>query len=729
MFKELGIERKDFSNFQNLEEEDIKALCSFKKNNPHWYDRFIKCKDIIKNREISIIDILKENMNDDKRANLIEQFECLRQIPECTEEYLHLRDRIKKMYIKYIMEGESDEKSKTKQDDDYEVFKNKLTSLLCSDNNRKILEEKLEEYEESEKGDEKLKLKKWLNSVLCLPFDNIKENREDVSIKIKDTLDGFDKKLYGMDRVKERLILFLNKKLREKNSKGCNIALVGKPGVGKCLHGDTEIIMYSLKIKKARDIVVGDVLLGDDSQPRVVLSVTSGRENMYRVLQECGNDYIVNKSHILTLKNNTTKEVQDICLKDLVDDYEMKEKEKSVKMNILKFDNYHPVSSSYEGTISLSYNAFIHGANLVNPDIKTDIPDNCIRWNMITKNYFYKGLTNNKNLITYDNKYMIIKIHESKPIELMLHLLRSMGYRCKYNFATRCLNILIAKCNENLFVKLIGEGDYYGFTLDGNERFVLSDWTVTHNTAIAKSLSDSLNLPFAQISFGGITSPEFLMGHDYTYIGSRLGEISRCLSRMGSKNGILFFDEFDKASDKKEIMSSLLHITDFSQNNEFRDNYCPEITQDLSKIWFIYSMNELPSDPAMLDRLEVIKVEEYNRFERELICKNYLFPKYLKELKIEDKVLIEESGVNRVVLLSSCDMDRKGVRELERYIGIVVEKIYFFLCNIDNNFNYDWFTKLSFYYKDSKILLCDDLIEKLVENSKIKDNSFMSMYM
>jgi len=367
--------------------------------------------------------------------------------------------------------------------------------------------------------------------------------------------------------------------------------------------------------------------------------------------------------------------------------------------------------------------------NLTNPEIESNIPNECNNWNFISKEYFYKGLISNKNYITYSEKFTNIKIHPSKPIKKLLSLLRSMGYRCIYDNFFNNIKIFVPKPKESIHIKYMGEGDYYGFTLDGNERFVLEDWTVTHNTAIAKSLSESLNLPFAQISFGGITSPEFLMGHDYTYVGSRLGEISRCLNRMESKNGILFFDEFDKASDKKEIMSSLLHITDFSQNSEFRDNYCPEITQDLSKIWFIYSMNELPTDPAMLDRLEVIKVEEYTTNERELICKNYLFPKYLGELKIEDKVQIEENGIKKLVLLSSFGSDRKGVRELERYIGIVVEKVYFYICNMNNNFSYDWFNKISKYYKNEKVHINDDLIEKLVENSKNQDNSFLSMYM
>ena len=121
-----------------------------------------------------------------------------------------------------------------------------------------------------------------------------------------------------MKNVKERLLLFLNKKLRESNSRGCNIALVGKPGVGKCLHPDTEVRMYDLSIKKAKDIVEGDILLGDDQQPRKVLSVTTGREEMFSVTQTYGDTYIVNRSHILSLRERTTTQIVDISIEDLL---------------------------------------------------------------------------------------------------------------------------------------------------------------------------------------------------------------------------------------------------------------------------------------------------------------------------------------------------------------------------------------------------------------------------
>ena len=730
--KLYGFTEEESVYLENFEEEEIKALSEIKKMGKNMYDNFINSKEIIKNREISITEIITADIPNEKRANLIEKFECLKQIFPCTEEYLIIRDKIRQMYINYMSEFSQEYSKSTigKEkyiESDVMQFKKKIKELNCSDNNRKILEEKLEEFEEADKGDEKSKLKRWLSTSLSLPFDIITSNiDQDISNKIKDTNYFLDKKLYGMKSVKERLILFLNKKLRESGSRGCNIALVGKPGVGKCLHPETPIIMYDLTIKKAKDIILGDLLLGDDGTFREVLSLANGKEEMFRIFQEFGQEYVVNKSHILTLKENDSLKVVDIPLIDVLDTPNYK-------------DKYSPVSCCYKGYKSCSNARDIGrfmGSNVnnnVNNNFCRKIPDDYKMWDLDSKINFFKGLMETSEIVEEcpDKKSINIYLHHNKPIYTIIDLLRSSGIRCIYeNSFLKISDIYIP---EKIDIISIGEGEYYGFTVSNNERFVLGDWTVTHNTAIAKALSECLNIPFAQMSFGGVNNSEFLIGHDYTYIGSRPGELSRCMIRMGSKNGIIFLDEFDKASDKKDVMSALLHITDFSQNGEFRDNYFPELTQDLSKIWFIYSMNELPTDPAMLDRLEVIKVDEYTTLDRIAISKNYLFPKYLSELSlIKDKVILSDCGIKKVVDYSSAGLDKKGVRDLERFINIIIEKVYFYLSNKESEFDFDWFKKMKTCYNSEtdKITINESLVQKILEDiRKSGDDTFMSMYM
>jgi ATP-dependent Lon protease len=253
----------------------------------------------------------------------------------------------------------------------------------------------------------------------------------------------------------------------------------------------------------------------------------------------------------------------------------------------------------------------------------------------------------------------------------------------------------------------------------------------TGKTAIAKTLSKCLDFPFEQISFGGVSDPEFLTGHDYTYIGSRPGEIVRCLSRMGYKNGIIFLDEFEKTSGKKGISSTLLHLTDFTQNHEFRDNYLADITIDLSNIWFIYSMNSLPDDTALRDRIFTINVEGYNIKDKIQIVQNYLLPRAVKNIGRKDKdiTITEESAL---YLINKIDKgnENKGVRNLEKTIKDIVNKIHFLVSNkkdriLQVGFNITFDVKIINEYP---VQIGKESIDKFVEDTN-KDEVYLNMFL
>ena len=203
-------------------------------------------------------------------------------------------------------------------------------------------------------------------------------------------------------------------------------------------------------------------------------------------------------------------------------------------------------------------------------------------------------------------------------------------------------------------------------------------------TSIARLLANILDIGFQQISCGGIDRSDFFKGHDYTYVGSRSGEIVNCLKRMGTKNGILFFDEYEKVLSNKAISALMLHITDPSQNSEFRDNYFSELTIDLSHLWFIYSMNSLPSDEALRDRIFYIDIEGYTSKEKVSIVKNYILRKTLVNsgLKENDIVLDNETIKHLINQFSRGD---KGVRNLEKVIMDMVNKLKFLELHQDEN--------------------------------------------
>ena len=206
-------------------------------------------------------------------------------------------------------------------------------------------------------------------------------------------------------------------------------------------------------------------------------------------------------------------------------------------------------------------------------------------------------------------------------------------------------------------------------------------------TTIARSLSEILEYPFEQISFGGINSSEFLKGYHFTYVGSRPGEIVNCLMRMKYSNGILFFDEYDKVSQNPDIIASLLHITDFSQNASFRDNYLSDIEIDLSKLWFIYSMNEMPENSALRDRIFPIFIGGYETKDKVRIIVEYLFPKHLKNVGLDStQIVISDEVATYIIHKSQVDEKDKGIRTIEKAVKDIINKLSFVMNHTSQQF-------------------------------------------
>jgi ATP-dependent Lon protease len=195
-------------------------------------------------------------------------------------------------------------------------------------------------------------------------------------------------------------------------------------------------------------------------------------------------------------------------------------------------------------------------------------------------------------------------------------------------------------------------------------------------TFIVRILSEILQYPFCQISLGGITNSEFLKGHDYTYIGSQPGVITKSMMKMKNNNGIIFFDEFDKISNNKDVVSALLHITDVEQNHEFKDNYFPEISIDLSNVLWFYSLNEEPTSRPLKDRLHIIHIPKYTTKDLKNITRQFLIPKICKSIGLDgDNFTISERAIERVLF------GVNGIRELERQLRKIINKLYFVYKN------------------------------------------------
>lgn len=249
-------------------------------------------------------------------------------------------------------------------------------------------------------------------------------------------------------------------------------------------------------------------------------------------------------------------------------------------------------------------------------------------------------------------------------------------------------------------------------------------------TVISRLLASVMDYPFEQISFGGVSSPEFLKGHEYTYVGAQPGEIVKCLKKMKYKNGILFLDEYEKIADNRKVSSALLHITDPSQNMDFRDNYLSEITIDLSNIWFIYSMNSLPQDSALKDRIFSIEVPGYSFNEKVSIVEKYLIPKALKNTGMEEGSISMNKNTIKHLINEVCSSTDKGVRAIEKAIADIINKINFIYYNQDEsgtlaefNVSFDIGQKLEY-----PIVIDNKMLRKLISFKHVNE-SFNMMYL
>ena len=246
-------------------------------------------------------------------------------------------------------------------------------------------------------------------------------------------------------------------------------------------------------------------------------------------------------------------------------------------------------------------------------------------------------------------------------------------------------------------------------------------------TVISRLLASVMDYPFEQISFGGVSNPDFLKGHDYTYVGAQPGEIVKCLKKMKYKNGILFLDEYEKIADDKKISSALLHITDPSQNMDYRDQYLSEITIDLSHIWFIYSMNSLPQDSALRDRIFSIEVPGYSFNDKVSIVDKYILPKALQNTGMEAESITMDIKAIKYLINQVCSSYDKGVRSIEKAISDLINKINFIYHNQDEsgcltgfNVSFDIGEKLEY-----PIVINKNMVSKLIKFKSI--NEYFSM--
>ena len=496
-----------------------------------------------------------------------------------------------------------------------------------------------------------------VSMITGVPLTKVSQNENSKLSKMYESMSG---KVIGQEEAIQKVTKAIQRGrvgLKDPNRPIGSFIFLGPTGVGKCHGKGTKILMYDGSIKNVEDVKSGDLLMGDDSKPRRVLSLARGKDKMYKINPIKGDSFICNAPHILSLKNTTTKNLVNIPLNEYlsksntfkhthklwrtkvefpsrevkIDPYliglwlgDGTTKELAVTTADAEIANYlSDVCKQYSlilkkddqiGNLSSIYylNSGIRGGTntdkmdrnpllnqfreyglLIRGSYNKFIPDDYLYNNTEIRKKLLAGLIDSDGYMFHKSYLISTKLeHLSNQIQ---YLCRSLGYNASItpkivNGSTYySINIsgdlsdipvlLNRKKSEirmqkkdvlvtGFDVEYLGIDDYYGFELDGNHLYLLGDFTVTHNTELAKQLAkylfdseDSL-IRIDMSEFMEKFSISRLIGAPPGYIGhDEGGQLTEKVRRK--PYSVILLDEIEKAH--PEVFNLLLQVLDDGQ--------------------------------------------------------------------------------------------------------------------------------------------------------------------